>query len=115
MRVSSFLAKIQRDVFGQAGPKWERARTQPSAAWIQERVHVAIGEEALQSDRDEIYRQWMSSPAPLSPRSPVCAESTEKQSPGARRKRQRERERVLSLSEGQQRNDRTLSLTVGTL
>ena len=45
MRVLSFIAKMWREMFGQAAPKLEHERTQPSAAWIQERVHAAIGED----------------------------------------------------------------------
>ena len=110
MRVSSFLGKIWRDVFGQAGPKWERARTQPPAAWIQERVHVATGEEALQSDRDAIYRQWVLSPAPPSPPSAVRAESKGELSPGMPGNGQTER-----AFEVQQRNDHVPNLLVGWL
>ncbi len=92
MCVSSFIAKLWRDVFGQAGLQLGRARTQPSAAWIQECVHVAIREEALQSDRDEIYHQWPLSSAPPSPPYPVCDEPMGELSPGAPRNGQTERE-----------------------
>lgn len=108
MRVSSFLAKIWRDISGQAGPKWKCMQTPPSAAWIQERVHVAIGEEALQSDRDAIYRQWMLSPASSLPPSAVRAESKGELSPGAPGNGQTEK-----AFEVQQRNDCHLNLLVG--
>src|SRR5260370_36551184 len=71
MRVLSFITKMWREMFGQGGPKLERERTQPSAAWIQERVHAAIGEEALQSDSSEMYHQWPLPSAPPSPLYPV--------------------------------------------
>ena len=111
MHVSSFLAKMWRDVFGQADLKWEHARTQP-AAWIQERVHVAIGEQALQSDRDEIYHQWTSSSAPPSPPYPVGNEPTVRLSPGAPGNGQTDRHGAFEV---QQRNDHASSLLVGWL
>lgn len=111
MHVSSFLAKMWRDVFGQADLKWEHARTQP-AAWIQERVHVAIGEQALQSDDDEIYQQWTSSSAPLSPPYPVGNEPTVRLSPAAPGNGQTDRHGAFEV---QQRNDHASSLLVGWL
>ncbi len=111
MHVSSFLAKMWRDVFGQADLKWEHARTQP-AAWIQERVHVAIGEQVLQNDHDEIYHQWTSSSAPLSPPYPVGNEPTVRLSPDAPGNGQTDRHRTFEV---QQRNDHASSLLVGWL
>ena len=113
MRMFSFIAKAHRRVFAQADPKCRRAQEQPSAARIQKRIHVAVGEEVLQSDIDEIYRQWTSSSASLSPPYPVGIAPMVGLSAGASGNGLMER--ALSLSEGQQRNDRTLSLTVGTL
>jgi len=109
----SFIAKAHRKVFVQADPKCRRAQEQPSAARIQKRIHVAVGEEVLQSDIDEIYRQWTSSSASLSPPYPVgiapmVGLSADMSGNGLM-------ERAAPLSEGQQRNDCALSLTVGTL
>jgi hypothetical protein len=58
MRVSSLIAKLWKELFVQEHPKLEPGPTQPSPAWIQGRVHAAIGEEALQSDIDHVCRQW---------------------------------------------------------
>lgn len=110
MSMFSFIAKAHRKVFVQADPKCSRAQEQPSADRIQKRIHVAVGEEVLQSDIDEIYRQWTSSSASLSPPYPVGIAPMVGLSAGASGN-----ERTSPLSEGQQRNDRTLSLTVGTL
>jgi serine/threonine protein phosphatase PrpC len=115
MRLFSFIAKARSKVFVQADPQCRRAQEQPSATRIQKRVHVAIGEEVSQSDIDEIYRQWTPSSAPLSPPYQVGIAPMEGLSAGTPGNGLMESERALSLVEGQQRNDRTLSLTVGTL
>ncbi|HEX6477885.1 MAG TPA: protein phosphatase 2C domain-containing protein [Ktedonobacteraceae bacterium] len=74
MRVSSLIAKLWKGVFVQERPKLEPGSTKPSPAWIQEHVHVAIGEEALQSNIDDICRQWTLSSAPFSTPSQVSVE-----------------------------------------
>jgi serine/threonine protein phosphatase PrpC len=119
MRVLSFITKMWREMFGQAGPKLERERTQPSAAWIQERVHVAIGEEALQSDSGEIYHQWPlpsvpppSPPYPVSNELPANNEPTMRPSPGAPRNGQTDMERAC---EAQQHKGCAPRLLVGWL
>src|SRR6266446_3330245 len=115
MRMFSFIAKARRKVFVQADPKCRRVQEQPSAARIQKRVHVAIGEEVSQSDIDEIYRQRTSSSAPLTPPYQVGIAPMEGLSAGTPGNGLMERKRALSLSEGQQCSDLTLSLTIGTL
>jgi serine/threonine protein phosphatase PrpC len=74
MRVSSLIAKLWKELFVQERPKLESGPTQPSPAWIQGRVHAAIGEEALQSDIDDVCRQWSLSSAPFSTPSQVSVE-----------------------------------------
>jgi serine/threonine protein phosphatase PrpC len=63
-------------VFGQESPKPECAPTEPSPAWIQERVHAAIGEQALQSEMDDVCRQWTLSSTAYSTQSPVSIDPT---------------------------------------
>src|SRR5712672_1360814 len=74
MRVSRLIAKLWKEVFVQERTKLEPGPTQPSPVWIQERVHVAIGEEALQSDTDDICCKWSLSSAPFSTPSQLSVE-----------------------------------------
>lgn len=76
MGLSSFIAKLWRIVYRQESLKPERTATQPSPTWIRERVHVAIGEEALRSNSDEIYRQCSLPSAPFSSPSLASVEPT---------------------------------------
>ena len=115
MRLFRYLAKARRKLFVHADPTCKRAQEQPSAARIKRRVHVAIGEEASQSDIDEIYRKWTSTSVPLTPPYQVGIAPIEGPSAGTSGNGLMERKRALSLSEGQQRSDRMLNLTVGTL
>src|SRR6266480_491402 len=112
MRMSSFIAKIWREVFGQAHLKPEREPEQPSAAWIREHVHAAIGEEALQNNSDEIYRQW---PLPVAPRPSAPAvnvEPTKELPPDQRGNVQTDMDKVF---EGQEPKAPPPSLLVGWL
>ena len=118
MPVLSFIAKIWREMFGQAAPKLEHERTQPSAAWIQERVHAAIGEEALQSESGEMYHQWPLPSAPPSPPYPVSNElpannePTMRPSPGVPSNGRTDMEKVFEV---QQQEGYAPSLLVGWL
>src|SRR5258706_1023721 len=112
MRMSSFIAKIWREVFGQAHLKPERESEQPSAAWIREHVHAAIGDEALQINSEEIYRQW---PLPVAPRSSAPAvdvEPTKEVPPGQPGNVQTDMDKVF---EGQEPKAPSPSLLVGWL
>lgn len=76
MGLPSFIAKLWRTVYRQESLKPERTATQLSSAWIRERVHVAIDEEALQSNSDEISRQCLLPSAPFSSPSSASVEPT---------------------------------------
>jgi serine/threonine protein phosphatase PrpC len=112
MRMFSFIAKIWREVSGQAHLEPEREPEQPSAAWIREHVHAAIGEEALQSNSDEIYQQW---PLPVASRSSVPSvniEPTKDLPPGQAGNVQTDMDKVF---EGQEPKAPSPSLLVGWL
>ena len=112
MSMISFIAKKWKEVFEQAHMQSGCEQIQPSAAWIRERVHVAIGEEALQSDTDEIYRQCSLSPAPSSPPYQVCDEPTVRLSAGEAENGRPVVDRAFKV---QQCSDRTPGLQVGWL
>lgn len=112
MRVSSLIAKLWKEVFVQERPKLEPGPTQPSPTWIQERVHVAIGEEALQSDIDDICRQWSLSSAPFSTPSQLNVEPAMSMPAGEPGNGQMDMNRVF---EEQQRQDQAPALLVGCL
>jgi serine/threonine protein phosphatase PrpC len=112
MSMVSFIAKKWKEVFEQARMQSGGERIEPSEAWIRERVHVAIGEEALQSDIDEIYRQWSLSLAPSSSPYQVCDEPTVRLSTG---EAENGRPVVDRTFEVQQHSDRAPSLPVGWL
>jgi serine/threonine protein phosphatase PrpC len=112
MDTSSFIAKIRRGVFVQAGLPFGRARARSLPARIQRRVHVAANEEALQYSGDEGERQWPSPSAPFSPPYPVRDEPMIGPPAGKPGNGHMDMERTLGA---QQHNDRNLSLTVGAL
>ena len=112
MRVLSFIAKMWREMFGQAAPKLEREQTKPSATRTQERVHAAIGEEALQSDSGERYHQRQLPPAPPSPPYAANKEPTVRPSPGTPRNRQTDMGRIFEV---QQHKGHAPGLLVGWL
>src|SRR5258708_13709805 len=70
MNTSSFIAKIRRGGFVQAGlpSGGEQARALP--ARIQRRIHLATDEEVLQHSTNEGERLWPLPSAPSSPPSP---------------------------------------------
>lgn len=102
MGVSGIIAKLWREVFGQESLKPECAPTEPSPAWIQERVHTAIGEEALQSEMDDVCRQWSLSSAAFSTQSPVRVEPTKDLTPGRPGNGQMGKDRVFEIERCQE-------------
>lgn len=112
MRVPSLIAKLWKEVFVQEHRKLESGPTQPSPTWIQERVHAAIGEEALQSDINGIYRQWPSTSTPFSAPSQVNIEPAMGLPPCESENRQMGGDKVF---EEQQRQDEIPALLVGCL
>jgi serine/threonine protein phosphatase PrpC len=115
MNTSSFIAKIRRGVFVQAGlpSGGEQVRSLP--ARIQRRIHLATDEEVLQHSANEGERQWPLSSAPASPPHPVRDEPMIGMPAGKPEQGQMDMEGPLSLSGAQQRNDDDLILTVGAL
>src|SRR5258708_32208337 len=115
MNTSSFIAKIRRGVFVQAGlpSGGEQARSLP--ARIQRRIHLATDEEVLQHSTNEGERQWPLPSAPSSPPYPVRDEPMIETPAGKPGHGQMDMEGPLSLSGAQQHNDDDLILTVGAL
>ncbi|HLH63192.1 MAG TPA: protein phosphatase 2C domain-containing protein [Ktedonobacteraceae bacterium] len=74
MRVSSYITKLWREVFGQESLEPEHAQTQISPDWIRARVHAALAEETFQAKGDEMEQQPSWSSTLLSPPSPVNVE-----------------------------------------
>ncbi len=112
MDVTGFITKLWKTIFKQKSPA-ERTTTHPSPAWIRERVHIAIGEEALQSNSDEIYRQWLPSSTPFSSPSPASVGPTKSFPHGKREENeQTHRNRVL---EEREHEDMAPGLLIGWL
>src|SRR6185312_9359385 len=100
--VSGIIAKLWREVFGQESLKPEWTPTEPSPAWIQERVHVAIGEEALQPEMDDVCRQWTLSSAAFSTQSPLNIEPKIDLTPGLPGNGQMDKDRAIEAQRGQE-------------